>query len=166
MKHPVKNAGVVAKDVGSGDYNTMGEAAPDSGNSRYVIHVKSSTYPEKVEVRRKNVMLVGGDGVGRRTITGGNLYCCKHDRHARKATANSWRAARTQWRTGEEEAGRGCLLSSSDCSVFFLREVRRGFRDTVLAEAGDQIPAGRPAAARSGFVGGAAMCPHTRISPE
>ncbi|KAG8087048.1 hypothetical protein GUJ93_ZPchr0010g8265 [Zizania palustris] len=99
MKHnPVKNAaaGVVAKDdvVGSGDHNTIGEAArhPDSaGNRRYVIHIKSgsisSTYllpGEGRGSRRNNVVLVAGDGL-RWPPAGQSAIGGKQTRQARTA---------------------------------------------------------------------------------
>ncbi|KAL9327949.1 hypothetical protein ACSQ67_002952 [Phaseolus vulgaris] len=64
---------VVAKD-GSGDFKTVAEAvasAPEKSKKRYVIHVKSGTYKENVEIgkRKKNVMLVG-DGMNTTIITG------------------------------------------------------------------------------------------------
>ncbi|PON47276.1 Pectinesterase inhibitor domain containing protein [Parasponia andersonii] len=63
---------VVAQD-GSGDYKTIKEAvtaaASRGGNGRFVIHVKSGTYKENVEIKAKNVMLVG-DGIGKTIVTG------------------------------------------------------------------------------------------------
>ncbi|CAK8575098.1 unnamed protein product [Lathyrus sativus] len=61
---------VVAKD-GSGKYTTVKAAtdAAPSGSGRYVIYVKAGVYNEQVEVKAKNVMLVG-DGIGKTIITG------------------------------------------------------------------------------------------------
>ncbi|CAH9059450.1 unnamed protein product [Cuscuta europaea] len=64
---------VVAAD-GSGHYTTVTEAiyaAPDSGTTRYVIHVRAGTYVEKVEIGwlKTNLMLVG-DGMDATIITG------------------------------------------------------------------------------------------------
>ncbi|KAJ1383705.1 Pectinesterase, catalytic [Sesbania bispinosa] len=62
---------VVAKD-GSGKYTTVKaavDAAPKSSSGRYVIYVKAGTYNEQVEVKGKNIMLVG-DGIGKTIITG------------------------------------------------------------------------------------------------
>ncbi|XP_028778201.1 pectinesterase 2-like [Neltuma alba] len=62
---------VVAKD-GSGKYTTISaaiNAAPKSSSGRYVIYVKAGTYNEQVEIKAKNIMLVG-DGIGKTIITG------------------------------------------------------------------------------------------------
>jgi len=62
---------VVAKD-GSGKYTTVKaavDAAPSSSSGRYVIYVKSGVYNEQVEIKSKNIMLVG-DGIGKTIITG------------------------------------------------------------------------------------------------
>ncbi|XP_027335387.1 pectinesterase 2-like [Abrus precatorius] len=62
---------VVAKD-GSGKYTTVSaavNAAPKSSSGRYVIHVKAGVYNEQVEIKAKNIMLVG-DGMGKTIITG------------------------------------------------------------------------------------------------
>jgi pectinesterase len=61
---------VVAKD-GSGKYTTVKAAtdAAPSGSGRYVIYVKAGLYNEQVEIKAKNVMLVG-DGIGKTIITG------------------------------------------------------------------------------------------------
>ncbi|KAL5073239.1 hypothetical protein RYX36_012223 [Vicia faba] len=62
---------VVAKD-GSGKYTTVSaavNAAPKNNKGRYVIHVKAGVYNEQVEIKAKNIMLVG-DGIGKTIITG------------------------------------------------------------------------------------------------
>ncbi|KAI4354838.1 hypothetical protein L6164_003670 [Bauhinia variegata] len=62
---------VVAKD-GSGKYTTVNaaiSAAPKSSSGRYVIYVKTGVYNEQVEIKAKNIMLVG-DGIGKTIITG------------------------------------------------------------------------------------------------
>lgn len=62
---------VVAKD-GSGKYTTLSaaiNAAPKSSSGRYVIYVKAGIYNEQVEIKAKNIMLVG-DGMGQTIITG------------------------------------------------------------------------------------------------
>ncbi|WVZ68558.1 hypothetical protein U9M48_017486 [Paspalum notatum var. saurae] len=57
---------VVAQD-GSGKYRTVKEAvdaAPDGGNSRYVIYVKKGVYRENVEVgKKKRELMIVGDGM-------------------------------------------------------------------------------------------------------
>lgn len=62
---------VVAKD-GSGKFTTVNaavSAAPSSSSGRYVIYVKSGVYNEQVDIKAKNIMLVG-DGIGKTIITG------------------------------------------------------------------------------------------------
>lgn len=66
---------VVAKD-GSGNFQTISEAVAASaklrsGDKRFVIHVKSGTYDENVEIMRstKNLMIVG-DGIDATIVTG------------------------------------------------------------------------------------------------
>jgi len=62
---------VVAKD-GSGKFTTVSaaiNAATKSSSGRYVIYVKSGVYNEQVEIKAKNIMLVG-DGIGKTIITG------------------------------------------------------------------------------------------------
>ena len=62
---------VVAQD-GSGNYKTIKEAinaaSSQSGNGRFVIYVKAGTYKENVEIKLKNIMLVG-DGIGKTIVT-------------------------------------------------------------------------------------------------
>ncbi|KAJ1402382.1 Pectinesterase, catalytic [Sesbania bispinosa] len=62
---------VVAKD-GTGNFTTIGEAvaaAPNSSETRFVIHIKAGGYFENVEVIRKksNLMFVG-DGIGKTVV--------------------------------------------------------------------------------------------------
>lgn len=60
---------VVAKD-GSGNFQTVKEAvAAAKGGGRFVIYVKAGVYSENVEIKAKNVMLIG-DGIGKTVITG------------------------------------------------------------------------------------------------
>ncbi|KAF3973214.1 hypothetical protein CMV_003345 [Castanea mollissima] len=63
---------VVAQD-GSGNYKTIKEAISAasslSGSGRFVIYVKAGTYKENVEIKLKNIMLVG-DGIGKTIVTG------------------------------------------------------------------------------------------------
>ncbi|XP_043705950.1 pectinesterase-like [Telopea speciosissima] len=67
-------ANVVVASDGSGKYKTVQEAvaaAPNNGNTRYVIYVKKGTYKENVQVgkTKKNLMFVG-DGMDSTIITG------------------------------------------------------------------------------------------------
>jgi len=70
---PAATVITVAKD-GSGNFRTVGEAvaaAPNSSETRTVIHVKAGTYEENVEVPpyKKNIALVG-EGRDTTVITG------------------------------------------------------------------------------------------------
>ena len=63
---------VVAQD-GSGNYKmikkAISAASSQSGNERFVIYVKAGTYKENVEIKLKNIMLVG-DGIGKTIVIG------------------------------------------------------------------------------------------------
>ncbi|XP_061967089.1 pectinesterase [Populus nigra] len=62
---------IVAKD-GTGNFTTISEAvraAPNSSDTRFVIHIKAGAYFENVEVERKKKMLVFiGDGIGKTVV--------------------------------------------------------------------------------------------------
>ncbi|XP_030972794.1 pectinesterase-like [Quercus lobata] len=64
---------VVAAD-GSGDYKTVSEAvaaAPDKGETRYIIKIKAGVYRENVEVtKKKKFIMFLGDGRSNTIITG------------------------------------------------------------------------------------------------
>nr|ACJ02103.1 pectin methylesterase [Oncidium hybrid cultivar] len=67
-------ADVTVSANGGGNYKTVQaavDAAPEKGNSRYVIYVKKGTYKENVIVgkKKKNLMIVG-DGQSNTIITG------------------------------------------------------------------------------------------------
>ncbi|XP_016186103.1 pectinesterase 2 [Arachis ipaensis] len=69
---PASRANVVVAKDGSGKYTTVNaaiNAAPKNSNGRYVIYVKGGIYNEQVEIKTKNIMLVG-DGIGKTIITG------------------------------------------------------------------------------------------------
>ncbi|KAF5953030.1 hypothetical protein HYC85_010974 [Camellia sinensis] len=58
---------------GSGNFKTIGQAvaaaAAKGGSARFVIYVKAGVYNENVQIKVKNVMLIG-DGIGKTIITG------------------------------------------------------------------------------------------------
>ena len=69
---PASQANVVVAKDGSGKYTTISaaiNAAPQNSNARYVIYVKAGIYNEQVQIKAKNIMLVG-DGIGKTIITG------------------------------------------------------------------------------------------------
>ncbi|KZV50001.1 pectinesterase 2-like [Dorcoceras hygrometricum] len=63
---------VVAQD-GSGNFRTIkaaiGAAGRRSGSGRFIIHVKRGVYSENLDIKLKNIMLVG-DGIKNTIITG------------------------------------------------------------------------------------------------
>lgn len=72
MSSPASRANVVVAKDGSGKYTTISAAingAPKSSSGRYVIYVKGGVYNEQVEIKAKNIMLVG-DGIGKTIVTG------------------------------------------------------------------------------------------------
>ncbi|CAL5381499.1 unnamed protein product [Camellia sinensis] len=66
-------ANVVVAQDGSGNFKTIGQAvaaaAAKGGSARFVIYVKAGVYHENVQIKVKNVMLIG-DGIGKTIITG------------------------------------------------------------------------------------------------
>ncbi|XP_062091601.1 pectinesterase 2-like [Humulus lupulus] len=70
---PSSQADVVVAQDGSGKYKTIKEAVSAAGSGkksgRFVIYVKSGTYNENIEIKGKNIMLVG-DGIGKTIVTG------------------------------------------------------------------------------------------------
>jgi pectinesterase len=70
---PASQANIVVAQDGSGNYKTIKDAisaaSKRSGSGRYVIYVKAGTYKENVEIKLKNIMLVG-DGIGKTIVTG------------------------------------------------------------------------------------------------
>ncbi|KAJ1413600.1 Pectinesterase, catalytic [Sesbania bispinosa] len=69
---PASQANVVVVKDGSGKYTTVSAAinvAPQSSSGRYVIYMRAGIYNEQVEIKAKNIMLVG-DGIGKTIITG------------------------------------------------------------------------------------------------
>ncbi|CAK7348341.1 unnamed protein product [Dovyalis caffra] len=82
---------IVAKD-GTGNFTTISEAvraAPNSSDTRFVIHIKSGAYFENVEVERKKKMLMFvGDGIGK-TLVKANRSVVDGWTTFRSATTNS-----------------------------------------------------------------------------
>ncbi|XP_019197357.1 PREDICTED: probable pectinesterase/pectinesterase inhibitor 40 [Ipomoea nil] len=72
-KRKIKADVTVAKD-GSGDFKSINaalSAAPDSSDTRYVIHIKAGSYYEYVDVDKKKTMIMFvGDGIGKTRIKG------------------------------------------------------------------------------------------------
>lgn len=64
-------ANVVVAQDGSGNYKTVAAAvaAAKSSSGRFVIYVKAGVYNEKIEIKAKNIMIVG-DGIGKTILTG------------------------------------------------------------------------------------------------
>ncbi|KAL5571566.1 hypothetical protein UlMin_021163 [Ulmus minor] len=70
---PASKANIVVAQDGSGNYKTIKEAiaaaSKSQGSGRFVIYIKAGTYKENVEIKLKNIMLVG-DGIGKTIVTG------------------------------------------------------------------------------------------------
>ncbi|KAG7619361.1 Pectinesterase inhibitor domain [Arabidopsis suecica] len=68
---------VVAQN-GTGNYTTIGEAisaAPNSGETRFVIYIKCGEYFENIEIPREKTMIMFiGDGIGRTVIKANRSY--------------------------------------------------------------------------------------------
>uniref|UniRef100_A0A7N0T0D1 Pectinesterase n=1 Tax=Kalanchoe fedtschenkoi TaxID=63787 RepID=A0A7N0T0D1_KALFE len=133
---------VVAKD-GSGNYKTVAAAvAAAPGSSRFVIHVKAGVYTENVQIKKKNIMLLG-DGIGKTIITGSRSV------GGGSTTFNSATVAVTgdnfiaQGITFRNTAGAGnhqavALRSGSDLSVFYKCSFE-GYQDTLYVHSNRQF---------------------------
>ncbi|KAL1331290.1 pectinesterase 2 [Arachis ipaensis] len=126
---------VVAKD-GSGKYTTVSAAvnAAPSGSSRYVIYVKAGVYNEQVQVKAKNVMLVG-DGIGKTVITGSKSVGGGSTTFSSATVAITGDGFIAQDITFRNTAGAAnhqavALRSGSDLSVFY-RCGFEGYQDTL-----------------------------------
>ncbi|CAM8914158.1 unnamed protein product [Rhodiola kirilowii] len=138
----VKANVVVAKD-GSGKYKTVAAAvAAASGSGRFVIHVKAGVYNENVQIKKKNIMLLG-DGIGKTIITGSKSV------GGGSTTFNSATVAVTgdnfiaQGITFRNTAGAAnhqavALRSGSDLSVFYKCSFE-GYQDTLYVHSNRQF---------------------------
>ncbi|XP_054802987.1 pectinesterase 2-like [Prosopis cineraria] len=135
---------VVAKD-GSGKYTTLSaaiNAAPKSNSGRYAIYVKAGIYNEQVEIKAKNIMLMG-DGIGKTIITGSKSVGggTTTFRSATVAVVGDGFIARDI--TFRNTAGASnhqavALRSGSDLSVFY-RCSFEGYQDTLYVHSDRQF---------------------------
>ncbi|GFY81142.1 plant invertase/pectin methylesterase inhibitor superfamily [Actinidia rufa] len=140
------NANIVVAQDGSGNYKTVNEAvsaaSKRSGSGRYVIYVKAGTYKENVQIKSKNIMLVG-DGIGKTIITGSKSV------GGGSTTFNSATVAATgdgfiaQGITFRNTAGASnhqavALRSGSDLSVFYQCSFE-GYQDTLYVHSERQF---------------------------
>ncbi|KAB1209634.1 Pectinesterase 2 [Morella rubra] len=135
---PASQANIVVAKDGSGNYKTINEAitaaSKRSGSGRYVIYVKQGTYIENVEIKLKNIMLVG-DGIGKTIITGSKSYGGGYPtfKTATVAVVGDGFIARDitfQNTAGAANHQAVALRSGSDQSVFY-RCGFEGYQDTL-----------------------------------
>ncbi|CAJ2655568.1 pectinesterase 2-like [Trifolium pratense] len=135
---------VVAKD-GSGKYTTVSaavNAAPKNNKGRYVIHVKAGVYNEQVEIKAKNIMLVG-DGIGKTIITGSKSVGGGTTTFRSATVAAVGDGFIAQDITFRNTAGANnhqavALRSGSDLSVFY-RCSFEGYQDTLYVHSDRQF---------------------------
>lgn len=135
---------VVAKD-GSGKYTTVSAAVnaiPKNNKGRYVIHVKAGVYNEQVEIKAKNIMLVG-DGIGKTVITGSKSVGGGTTTFRSATVAVVGDGFMAQDITFRNTAGAKnhqavALRSGSDLSVFY-RCSFEGFQDTLYVHSDRQF---------------------------
>ncbi|KAL2337537.1 hypothetical protein Fmac_011983 [Flemingia macrophylla] len=135
---------VVAKD-GSGKYTTVSaaiNAAPKSSSGRYVIYVKAGVYNEQVEIKAKNIMLVG-DGIGKTIITGSKSVGGGTTTFRSATVAVVGDGFIAQGITFRNTAGAKnhqavALRSGSDLSVFYKCSFE-GYQDTLYVHSDRQF---------------------------
>ncbi|ERN00053.1 hypothetical protein AMTRI_Chr13g118890 [Amborella trichopoda] len=113
------------------------EAAPDLGNARYVVHVVAGIYFENVEVRKRNVMLIG-DGKDITVISGnrsiGGRWKSTMETATFGASAYGFIAKDITFENtaGPEMSQAVALRVDSDESAFYRCSIK-GFQDTLYA---------------------------------
>ncbi|XP_062174850.1 pectinesterase 2-like [Alnus glutinosa] len=143
---PASQANIVVAKDGSGNYKTIKEAvtaaSKRSGSGRYVIYVKAGTYKENVEIKLKNIMLVG-DGIGKTIITGsksvgGGATTFNSATLAAVGDAFIARDITVQNTAGAAKHQAVALRSGSDLSVFY-RCSFEGYQDTLYVHSQRQF---------------------------
>ncbi|XP_061363136.1 pectinesterase 2-like [Gastrolobium bilobum] len=135
---PASQANVVVAKDGSGKYTTVSaaiNAAPQSSSGRYVIYVKAGIYNEQVEIKAKNIMLVG-DGIGNTIITGSKSVGGGTTTISSATVGVVGDGFMAQDMTFRNTAGAAnhqavALRSGSDLSVFY-RCSFEGYQDTLF----------------------------------
>ncbi|WOG90409.1 hypothetical protein DCAR_0209653 [Daucus carota subsp. sativus] len=137
-------ANVVVAQDGSGNYKTVAAAvaAAKSSSGRFVIYVKAGVYNEKIEIKAKNIMIVG-DGIGKTILTGSKSV----------GGGSTTFASATLAVVGDGFIGRGftvrntaggknhqavALRSGSDLSVFYQCSFE-GYQDTLYVHSDRQF---------------------------
>ncbi|XP_062174869.1 pectinesterase 2-like [Alnus glutinosa] len=143
---PASQANIVVANDGSGNYKTIKEAvtaaSKRSGSGRYVIYVKAGTYKENVEIKLKNIMLVG-DGIGKTIITGSKSVGggATTFNSATLAVVGDGFIARditVQNTAGAANHQAVALRSGSDLSVFYKCSFE-GYQDTLYVHSQRQF---------------------------
>lgn len=129
---------VVAKD-GTGNFTTIGEAvaaAPNSSDTRFLIHIKAGAYFENVEVERKktNLMFIG-DGIGKTIVKASRNVVDGWTTFRSATVAVTGNGFIAKGITFENAAGPSkhqavALRSSSDFSAFYQCSFV-GYQDTL-----------------------------------
>ncbi|XP_059450134.1 pectinesterase 2 [Corylus avellana] len=143
---PASQANIVVAKDGSGNYKTINEAitaaSKRSGSGRYVIYVKAGTYKENIEIKLKNIMLVG-DGIGKTIITGsksvgGGSTTFNSATVAAVGDGFIARDITIQNTAGASNHQAVALRSGSDLSVFY-RCSFEGYQDTLYVHSQRQF---------------------------
>ncbi|XP_022941906.1 pectinesterase 2 [Cucurbita moschata] len=135
LQSSAPNANVVVAKDGSGRFRTVSEAvAAAKGGGRFVIYVKAGVYSENVEIKAKNVMLIG-DGIGKTIITGsrsvgGGSTTFKSATVAVDGDGFIARDITIRNTAGASNHQAVALRSGSDLSVYY-RCSFEGFQDTL-----------------------------------
>ncbi|TYK17508.1 pectinesterase 2 [Cucumis melo var. makuwa] len=136
-------ANVVVAQDGSGNFKTVKEAvAAAKSGGRFVIYVKSGVYNENLDIKAKNVMMVG-DGIGKTIITGSRSVGGGSTtfRSATVAVDGDGFIARDitfRNTAGAKNHQAVALRSGSDLSVFY-RCGFEGYQDTLYVYAERQF---------------------------
>ncbi|KAK7390150.1 hypothetical protein VNO78_25449 [Psophocarpus tetragonolobus] len=142
---PASRANVVVAKDGSGRFTTVSaavNAAPKSGSRRYVIYVKAGVYNEQVEIKAKNIMLLG-DGIGKTIITGSKSVGGGTTTFRSATVAVVGEGFIAQGITFRNTAGAKnhqavALRSGSDLSVFYKCSFE-GYQDTLYVHSERQF---------------------------
>ncbi|KAL6126979.1 hypothetical protein ACLB2K_075024 [Fragaria x ananassa] len=139
-------ANVVVAQDGSGNYKTIKEAldaaAKRSGSQRFVIRVKSGVYKENLEIKLKNIYLLG-DGLrstiitGSRSVVGGSTT---FNSATVAVTGDGFIARGITFRNtaGPQNHQAVALRSGADLSVFY-RCSFEGYQDTLYTHSQRQF---------------------------
>ncbi|KAJ7966362.1 Pectinesterase [Quillaja saponaria] len=141
------NANVTVAADGSGTYTKIMDAitnAPKRSNNRYVIHIKTGSYREQVQVNYElwNIAMVG-DGIGKTIITGDHSNTSGYP-ISQSATfgvdGQKFVAINITFENTAGEVGKQAvaLRSGADQSIFYGCEIN-GHQDTLYAQINRQF---------------------------